>query len=150
MGNEGKELVPCAWEYIRRNNWDLICSDGIRIPRDNWLRVVNEIKEGKLKFRPDREKDMLTLVLGNDEKGGRVRGFGPSCPWWMGFAKDMETYRSRSRAKRRQEEEVGDKFNQLFARIDNQQQQIDELRGVVRLQDPALDITAGPSQQRTA
>ena len=100
------------WE-LRARNWflahggsydettgDLICSDGIRVPRDNWLRVVKEIKEGKLKFRPDREKDMLTLVLGNDEKGGRVRGFGPSCPWWMGFAKDMETYRSRSRAKR--------------------------------------------------
>jgi hypothetical protein len=55
---------------------------------------VKEIKEGKRKFTPDREKDLLTLVLGNDEHGGRTPGFGPSYPWWLGFAKDQETYRS--------------------------------------------------------
>ena len=141
------------WE-LRARNWflahggsydettgDLICSDGIRVPRENWVKVVKEIKEGKLKFRPDREKDLLTLVLGYDEKGGRTRGFGPSVPWWLGFAKDVETYISRARAMQRQQEEEGDKFNQLIARINHHQQQIDELRGVVRPQDPVLDIT---------
>jgi hypothetical protein len=156
------EWMRDEWE-LRARNWflahggsydettgDLICSDGIRVPRENWLKVVKEIKEGKLKFRPDREKDLLTLVLGNDEKGGRTRGFGPSVPWWLGFAKDVETYRSRARAKQRKQEEEGDKFNQLLARINHQQQQIDELRGVVRQQDPALDITAGPSQRKSS
>ena len=38
----------------------------------------------------------------------------------------------------------------MLARIDSQQEQIDELRGVVRLQDPALDITAGPSQLKSS
>ena len=46
---------------------DLICSDGLRIPRENWKKIVKEIKEGKRKFTADREKDLLTLVLGNDE-----------------------------------------------------------------------------------
>ena len=57
------------WE-LRARNWflghgseydentgDLVCSDGIRIPRKTWLEVVKEIKEGKIKLRPDREKD---------------------------------------------------------------------------------------------
>jgi hypothetical protein len=55
---------------VRTTNWDLICSDGLRIPRENWEKIVKEIKEGKRKFTPDREKDLLTLVLGNDEHGG--------------------------------------------------------------------------------
>ena len=28
---------------------DLVCSDGIKIPRETWLKVVKEIKEGKNK-----------------------------------------------------------------------------------------------------
>jgi hypothetical protein len=101
---------------------DLICSDGLRIPRENWKKIVKEIKEGKRQFTPDREKNLLTLVLGNDEYGGRMRGFGPSYPWWLGFAKDQETYRSRARAKKRQQDEENDKFNQLLARLNEQQQ----------------------------
>jgi phosphoenolpyruvate carboxylase len=111
-------------------------------------KIVKEIKEGKRQFTPDREKDLLTLVLGNDKHRGRTRGFGPSYPWWLGFAKDQETYRSRARAKKRQQDEENDKFNQLLARLKEQQQQIDKLRGVVRQQDPALDITAGPSKRK--
>jgi hypothetical protein len=38
----------------------------------------------------------------------------------------------------------------LLARLNEQQQQIDELRGVVRQQDPALDITAGPSRRKSS
>jgi hypothetical protein len=120
------------WE-LRARNWflahggsydeltgDLICSDGLRIPRENWKKIVKEIKEGKRQFTPDREKDLLTLVLGNDEHGGRTRGFGPSYPWWLGFARDQDTYRSRARAKKRQQDEENDKFNQLLARLNEQ------------------------------
>jgi hypothetical protein len=94
---------------------------------------VKEIKEKKRKFTLDREKYLLTLVLGNDEHRGRARGFGPSYPWWLGFAKDQETYRSRARAKKRQQDEENGRFNQLLARVNKQQQQIDKFRGVVRL-----------------
>ncbi|KAK1692045.1 hypothetical protein QYE76_008742 [Lolium multiflorum] len=65
-----------------------------------WIEVTADIK--KTKFAPDREKDLLTLVLGNPEKGGRTRGYGPSVPWALGFPNDAETYRSRARAKQRE------------------------------------------------
>ena len=156
------EPIREEWD-LRARNWflghgseydestgDLICSDGIRIPRDTWQKVVKEIKAGTTKFRPDREKDLLTKVLGNDERGGRVRGLGPSYTWEMGFPKDRDTYRSRERAKRRRQEEEGDKFTELIGTLRMHQQQIDELRGAARLQDPVLDITAVPSQRKSS
>ncbi|KAI5019892.1 hypothetical protein ZWY2020_044780 [Hordeum vulgare] len=83
-------------------------------------------------------------------EGGRTRGFGPSYPWWLGFARDQDTYRSRERAKKRQQDEENDKFNQLLARINEQQKQIDELRGVLRQEDLALDITDAPSKRKSS
>jgi hypothetical protein len=154
-----------GWE-LRARNWflghgasydeetgDIVCGDGIRIPRENWLNTMKAIKDGTLKFKPDREKDMLTLVLGNDEKPGRTRGFGPKYPWSLGFAKDIDTYRSRERAKKRKAEEEGDMLNQLKARIDNQQQQIDELklmRQGDQSADRTLELTVIPSQRRSS
>ena len=41
-------------------------------------------------------------------------------------------------------------FSQLKARIDNQQQQIDELRSLRQGDQSALDITAVPSQRRSS
>ena len=79
--------------------------DRVKIPRERWLEVTKDIKDGKLKFVPDRENDLLTFVLGNPEKGGRARGFGPSYNLLTAFPDDVETYRSRARAKQRQEEE---------------------------------------------
>jgi hypothetical protein len=79
-----------------------------------------------------------------------MRGFGPSYPWWLRFARDQDTYRSRARAKKRQQDEENDKFNQLLVRLNEQQQQIDKLRGVVRQQDPTLDIIAGPSKRKSS
>jgi hypothetical protein len=75
------ERIRDEWK-MRARNWflahggsydeltgDLICSDDLRIPRENWKKIVKEIKDGKRQFPPDREKDLLTLVLGNDEHG---------------------------------------------------------------------------------
>ena len=45
-------------------------TDNIRIPRERWLKVTEEIKNGTLKFVPDRENDLLTFVLENREHGG--------------------------------------------------------------------------------
>jgi hypothetical protein len=38
----------------------------------------------------------------------------------------------------------------LLAKVNEQQQQIDELRGVVCMQDLALDITADPSKRKSS
>ena len=106
------EPIRENWD-LRARNWflahgceydmktgDLVESDSkVKVPRGKWIQVTADIKAGKLKFAPDREKDLLTLVLGNPEKGGRTRGFGPSVPWALGFPDDAETYRSRAREK---------------------------------------------------
>ena len=89
---------------------------------------MREIREGKRQYRPDRERDFLTLALENPKKGGRTRGLGISYPWKIGFEADKDTYRSRARAKQRQEEQEQDKYNQLLARIEEHQRQIDDLR----------------------
>ena len=91
---------------------------------------------------------MLTLTLENPEKGGRTRGLGISYPWSLGFEAYKDTYRSQARAKRRQEEQDQDKYNQLLARIEEHQRQIDDLRA--SRQDPSVDITAGPSQRKSS
>lgn len=129
---------------------DLVESDSkVKIPREKWLKVTADIKSGKLKFAPDREKDLLTLVLGNPEEGGRTRGSGPSIPWSLGFSDDAETYRSRARAKQRQLEVQNDwmaefqrQLDQQQWEIQQQQRQINELRGQ---REP--DNTAGISQR---
>jgi len=161
------ETIRDDWD-LRTRNWflghggeydeqtgDLICDDGIRVPRDAVVNLMKEVKEGK--FRPDREKDVLTKALGNEEHGGRTRGLGPSFPWVIGFPDDKESYRSRARAKKRQEEEEAYRLSkverandELQARLDRQQQQIDELRGVRRQQDPAFDSTGGPCQRKSS
>jgi hypothetical protein len=41
---------------------------------------VKEIKEGKRKFTPNKKKDLLTLVLGNNEHGGRNARLWPFLP----------------------------------------------------------------------
>ena len=76
------EPIREEWE-LRARNWflghgceydevtgDIVESDGVRVPRKKWLEVVKQIKDGELKFKADREKDLLTLVLRNPEKGG--------------------------------------------------------------------------------
>ena len=122
----------------------------VRVPREKWITVTTDIKAGKLKFAPDREKDLLTLVLGNPEKGGRTRGFGPSVPWALGFPDDAETYRSRARAKQRDLEVQNDRMAEFQRQLDQQkreiqqqQREIDELKG-----HRQPDNTAGISQRR--
>ena len=120
MCDKGIIPKPIREEWdLRARNWflghgseydditgDHVCSDGIRVTRETWLKVVKEIKNGIIKFHPDREKDLLTKVLGNDEKGGRVRGLGPSYTWEIGFPKDkgiIEAEREKSSNGRRRE-----------------------------------------------
>ena len=62
-----------------------------------------------------------------------------------GFPNDVETYRSRARAKQRQEEVQNDRFSEFQRRLDQQQKEIEKLRG-----GRQLDNTAGTSQRQSS
>ena len=49
-------------------------------------------------FVPDREKDQLTMALGNPEHPGRTRGMPGSIPWKVGFP-DTGAYKTHERKK---------------------------------------------------
>ena len=48
------------------------------IPQKALFEAIVEVQSGK--FIPEREWDELTKALGNPEKPGRTRGFGPDVP----------------------------------------------------------------------
>jgi len=51
-------------------------------------------------FKPQREKDILTVALGNLEHSGRVRGISSKEGWKEGFGPEWEAmYRKRDRYK---------------------------------------------------
>ena len=54
--------------------------------------ILDKVREGT--FIPDREKDVLSEALGNDEKSRRTRGFGSDVAWIHGFTQDCISYRS--------------------------------------------------------
>jgi len=83
-------------------------------------------------WQPNREKDSLTMALGNREHPGRTRGVGVQ-PWIKGFPNDEGSYRSRDR--RRQEQEAID------ARV--RQIAMEEARAEVRRQMEESQRTAG-------
>ena len=64
-------------------------------------------------FIPDRENDELTKALGNPEKSGRTRGFGPDVRWKIGLPEDRQYYRRRATAKKRREQEEEARLNNL-------------------------------------
>ena len=81
------------------------------LPKKAILDAVQEAREGK--FVPDRERDELSKALGNEEKTGRTRGYGADTPWCIGFPLDLESYRSRKRARYRKEKEDNDRLSNL-------------------------------------
>ncbi|KAK1644471.1 hypothetical protein QYE76_062276 [Lolium multiflorum] len=149
-----------GWD-IRAQNWflthgceydmktgNIVESDSrVRVPREEWIKVTTEIKAGKLKFAPDREKDLLTLVLGNPEKGGRTRGFGPSVPWSLGPTRRLiEAERELKNASWRCNDRMAEfqrQLDQQQREVQQQQREINELKG-----QRQPDNTAGISQRR--
>ena len=86
----------------------------LSIPQKATVEAIDEVREGK--FIPDRENDELTKALGNSEKPGGTRGFGPTVPWKAGFPEDCESYRSRARAKKRKEQDEADRLQAVERR----------------------------------
>ena len=56
-------------------------------------------------FVPDREKDELTMALGNPEHPGRTRGTPGSIPWKVGFS-DAGRYKTHRRRKKLEQGEL--------------------------------------------
>jgi len=64
----------------------------------NIFKVEAKQKAGE--FKPQREKDVLTIALGNPEHHGRVRGISSKEGWKEGFGPEWEgMYRKRDRYK---------------------------------------------------
>jgi hypothetical protein len=50
-------------------------------------------------FRPDREKDMLTVAIGIPEHSDRVRGMSSTLPYGKTFHEHRSSYKKRDRSK---------------------------------------------------
>ena len=63
----------------------------------NILAVAAKQKEGS--FKPSRERDTVSVGLGNPEHPGRVRGVSSHLGWKEGFSEHAEMYRKCDRYK---------------------------------------------------
>jgi hypothetical protein len=59
------------------------------------MKYSEDIKKGS--FTPSREKDELSLGLGNPEHTSHVRGLGKHTTWTDGFRGDVEVYKKHGR-----------------------------------------------------
>jgi uncharacterized protein (DUF2225 family) len=82
-----------------------VFSNQIREAANRLTEAVEASSQGM--FRPDREKDELTLALQTPEYPGQTRGKGV-VPWKIGFKEDIHMYRSWMRSKRDTEAKIAD------------------------------------------
>jgi hypothetical protein len=145
--------------YVDEQTGELIAPPAIVTPKNELVKAVQEVEEGK--FIPDRERDVLTKALGNAEHTRRTRGLGPNYPWSIGFAEDVDSYRKRERGKKQKEEEEKELIKKLEEKYDgmfmSMQKQIHELRQTqagpshqLQLEGPAFDSNDGTSQRRSS
>ena len=115
----------------------LVFSDQIREAVRRLTDAVEASSQGT--FRPDREKDELSLTLQTPEHPGRTRGKGV-IPWKMGFKEDIHTYRSRMRSKRDTEAKIADLEFRVSSYELNMQEEVarkvDERMAAHRSHDP--------------
>nr|CAH66017.1 OSIGBa0105N24.1 [Oryza sativa] len=116
--------------------------------------VVEASSQGK--FRPDREKDELSLALQTPEHPGRTRGKGV-VPWRIGLKEDIHTYRSRMRSKRDTEAKISDLEYRVSSYELSMQEEVarkvDERMAAHRCQDPQPyipPIMVSPSSNRSS
>jgi hypothetical protein len=107
-------------------------------------------------FRPDRDRDELTLALQTPEHPGRTRGKGV-IPWKIGFKEDIHTYRSRMRSKRDTEAKIADLEFRVSSYELNMQEEVarkvDERMAAHRSHDPQPTIPpamVSPSGNRSS
>nr|ABG22529.1 transposon protein, putative, CACTA, En/Spm sub-class [Oryza sativa Japonica Group] len=115
----------------------LVFSDQIREAASRLMDAVEASSQGT--FRPDREKDELSLALQTPEHPGRTRG---KCmiPWKIGFKEDIHTYRSWMRSKRDTEAKIANLEYRVSSYELSMQEEVarkvDECMAAHRSQDP--------------
>ena len=108
MEEEAKAAGTYTMEGIseRGRNWVLAREKGaakqLKFNNPETERVAMNIKkyaEDRQKglFTPSRERDDLSLGLGNPEHTGRVRGVGKTMTWKEGWEDDKDMYRKHGR-----------------------------------------------------
>ena len=93
-----------------------------------------------------REKDELTLALGNPEHVGRVRALGGGVTLKEAFSDCADSYRSRGRKKKQEL----DRLSELERRVQRQQEQLDSIsqQRASQQQLEGPEVEAVPSDQR--
>jgi hypothetical protein len=59
------------------------------------MKYAEDKKKGS--FKPSRERDKLSLGLGNPEHTGRTWGLGKRMTWKHGFEEDQHIYKKHGR-----------------------------------------------------
>nr|CAH65850.1 OSIGBa0140C02.2 [Oryza sativa] len=159
LGSGGYSVAMPKWEQmeaslIERADGSLVFGDQIREAARRLTDAVEASSQGT--FRPDRDRDELTLALQTPKHPGRTRGKGV-IPWKIGFKEDIHTYRSRMRSKRDTEAKIADLEFRVSSYELNMQEEVarkvDERMAAHRSHDPQPTIPpamVSPSGNRSS
>nr|AAR89889.1 hypothetical protein [Oryza sativa Japonica Group]ABF97556.1 transposon protein, putative, CACTA, En/Spm sub-class [Oryza sativa Japonica Group] len=144
-------IEPATAKWLDRSKFWYYAHGGTLNPVDGSLVFSDQIREAASRltdavvassqgtFRPDREKDELSLALQTPEHPRRTRGKGV-IPWKIGFKEDIHTYRSRMRSKRDTEAKIADlEYRVSSYKLSTQEEvarKVDERMAAHRSQDP--------------
>nr|CAJ86268.1 H0901F07.5 [Oryza sativa] len=161
-------IEPATANWPERSKFWYYAHGGTLNPADGSLVFGVQIREAARRltdaveassqgtFRPDRDRDELTLALQTPEHPGRTRGKGV-IPWKIGFKEDIHTYRSRMRSKRDTEAKIADLEFRVSSYELNMQEEVarkvDERMAAHRSQDPQPTIPpamVSPSGNRSS
>nr|ABA95125.1 transposon protein, putative, CACTA, En/Spm sub-class [Oryza sativa Japonica Group] len=148
-------IEPATVNWPERSKFWYYAHGGTLNPADGSLVFGYQIQEAARRltdaveassqgtFRPDRDRDELTLALQTPEHPGRTRGKGV-IPWKIGFKEDIHTYRSRMRSKRDTEAKIADLEFRVSSYELNMQEEVarkvDERMAAHRSHDPQPTI----------
>ncbi|BAD52539.1 hydroxyproline-rich glycoprotein -like [Oryza sativa Japonica Group] len=161
-------IEPATANWPERSKFWYYAHGGTLNPADGSLVFGDQIREAARRltdaveassqgtFRPDRDRDELTVALQTPEHPGRTRGKGV-IPWKIGFKEDIHTYRSRMRSKRDTEAKIADlEFRVSSYELRMQEEvarKVDERMAAHRSHDPQPTIPpamVSPSGNRSS
>ena len=109
-------MDPQTGLIVAKGRW----KEKIKYITKELVDAIDKVRRGV--YVVDREKDELSLALGNPEHVGRLRGYGAGVTLKQGFPEDAHTYRSRQRKKKQE----SDRLSALERKV-QQQEQLDSI-----------------------